>query len=62
MDTDNHGPVPSTWFGRGQWPTCKCGFAPRDNVVLNQHWADHGFRVVDHYGQLRCYPIVGEQR
>lgn len=52
-----HGPVAATWFGRGQWPTCRCGYAPRDNTLLNAHWAEHGFTVVDDHGQLKCTPI-----
>jgi hypothetical protein len=43
--SEQHGPVHSTWFGRGVWPTCTCGYAPKDNVMLNAHWAEHGFRV-----------------
>ena len=54
---DEHGPVPTTWFVRGMWPTCKCGFAPRDNGLLNDHWAEHGFRVYDANGHLVTEPI-----
>jgi hypothetical protein len=47
-----HGPVPATWFGVGQWPTCRCGLAPRDNGQLMAHWRTHGVEVVDDHGQL----------
>lgn len=47
-----HDPVPATWFARGQWPTCKCGFSPRNNRKLNDHWHEHGFRVVEDHGRL----------
>ena len=46
------GPVPATWFGRGVWPTCKCGYAPHDNGLLNAHWQAQGFEVVDEHGTL----------
>lgn len=52
-----HGPVAYTWYGRGQWPTCKCGLAPRDNAVLNEHWREHGFEVVDEHGTLVKRPV-----
>jgi len=58
---EKHGPVPSTWFGRGSWATCKCGLAPRDNGVLNDHWREHGFKVVDEHGRLVCHPIPPDQ-
>lgn len=50
---DDHGPVPATWFGHGMWPTCKCGFAPRDNAKLNEHWAENNLKVVDDHGELK---------
>lgn len=46
------GPVAATWFGVGQWPTCTCGLAPRDNAVLTAHWREQGFEVVDQHGEL----------
>lgn len=55
--TDEHGPVFTTWFVRGMWATCKCGYAPRDNGLLNEHWAEHGFRVYDAGGHLVVEPI-----
>lgn len=51
------GPVPSTWFGLGKWPTCRCGFAPRDNGALTEHWREQGFRVVDDHGHLVRHAI-----
>lgn len=57
IESVQHGPVPSTWFGRGVWPTCKCGFAPRDNGLLNAHWRELGFEVVDRHGILETRPI-----
>lgn len=51
------GPHSPSWFGRGSWPRCRCGYAPRDNSLLKQHWAEAGFRVVDERGILRTYPI-----
>lgn len=50
--SEEHGALYSTWFGRGVWPTCKCGFDPRDNSLLTKHWAEHGFKVVDVRGTL----------
>jgi hypothetical protein len=50
--TTEHGPVGRTWFGIGLWPTCSCGFAPRDNVAPTEHWRDHGVKVVDEHGRL----------
>lgn len=50
------GPVASTWFGPGVWPTCRCGFDPRDNSALVRHWRDAGFRVVDERGRLVMIP------
>lgn len=55
--TPEHDANPSTWWGRGVWPTCICGFAPRDNGLLNAHWAEHGFRVVDEHGRLTKRPL-----
>lgn len=54
------GPVLSTWFGRGRWPTCRCGLDPHDNAVLTAHWAERGFRVVDDHGHLVKHPIEKE--
>lgn len=51
---------PSSWFARGMLPRCKCGFNPKDNGLLIQHWADAGFRVVDENGHLVSYPIEKE--
>lgn len=46
------GPDHYSWFARGTWPRCACGFDPRDNAVLNEHWREQGFRVVDDHGTL----------
>lgn len=52
-----HGPVPATWFGCGVWPTCKCSYSPRDNALLNAHWRERGFRVVDEHGALVVHNV-----
>jgi hypothetical protein len=57
-DTERHGPVPTTWFGIGCWPSCKCGYDPHDNGLLNAHWREHGFEVVDDHGHLVCRPVA----
>lgn len=46
------GPDAASWFGRGRWPSCACGFSPRDNAVLTGHWHAAGFEVVDNHGTL----------
>lgn len=51
-----HGPVESTWFGAGRWPTCQCGYDPHDNGKLQAHWLEHGFTVVDNHGTLVSRP------
>lgn len=58
MAESKHGPVPTTWYTQGMWATCQCGFAPRDNGVLNAHWAEQGFKVYDAGGQLVTEPIA----
>ena len=57
MSQDAHGPVPATWFAPGRWATCQCGFDPKNNGLLADHWADQGFRVVDNNGQLEVRPL-----
>ncbi|SIH22299.1 Uncharacterised protein [Mycobacteroides abscessus subsp. abscessus] len=52
------GPDFASWFARGQWPRCACGFSPHDNTVLNQHWRDAGFAVVDNHGRLEKRPVA----
>lgn len=53
-----HGPVRRTWFGRGVWPTCLCGYDPHDNALLNAHWRAQGFEVVDDHGALITRPVT----
>lgn len=55
---EEHDVVVRTWFGVGLWPTCKCGFAPRDNDKLTAHWRTYGFRVVDEHGRLMKRPVA----
>lgn len=57
--SDLHGPSLTTWFARGVYPTCICGFSPKDNRTLMQHFAAHGFRVVDKGGTLVKIPVSG---
>lgn len=56
-ESGDHGPDPHTWFGIGLWPTCTCGYAPRDNGLLTAHWREHGFEVVDNHGTLVRRPV-----
>lgn len=51
------GPDVPSWYGRGRWPECTCGFAPRDNLVLKEHWRAAGFTVVDAHGTLQVRPV-----
>lgn len=44
-------------FVPGAWPGCRCGYRPRDNAKLNQHFAEHGFREVDDHGHLIRIPV-----
>ena len=57
MGSEEHGPDATSWFGRGRWPECRCGYAPRDNQALNNHWREHGFKVVDEHGRLVKHPL-----
>lgn len=43
---------PLGWFLRRAWPSCACGYAPRDNTCLIKHWEEQGFTFVDHDGRL----------
>ena len=43
---------PVNWFTRGIFPSCSCGFTPRDNSKLIAHWGDLGFKFVDIGGTL----------
>lgn len=47
-----HGTVPSSWFGRGVWPRCVCGYDPHDNAALTEHYRQHGFTEVEDHGQI----------
>lgn len=57
-----HGPRcdgdPGSWFGRGRWPRCACGFDPHDNAALTAHWADAGFEIVADGSQLVRRPVA----
>jgi hypothetical protein len=55
--TSECGPRASTWFARGTYPDCACGYAPRDNGLLTQHWREAGFTVHDDHGRLVVVPI-----
>lgn len=39
-------------FLRGEWTRCVCGFDPRDNQKLNEHFGEQGFREVDDHGAI----------
>lgn len=39
-------------FLRGEWARCACGHNPRDNALLNAHFAEHGFKEVDDHGTI----------
>jgi hypothetical protein len=52
--SDKH--APRDWFTRGMYPSCSCGFAPRDNRKLIEHWAGHGIRWVSEQGKLVAHP------
>jgi len=43
---------PRDWFTRGVFPSCSCGFAPRDNAQLIAHWRSLGGEWVDIHGTL----------
>jgi hypothetical protein len=53
MGENEHRPV--NWFTRGVYPSCSCGFAPRNNTALNEHWADKGIRYVDVGGVVKAH-------
>jgi hypothetical protein len=44
-------------FLRGEWTRCVCGFDPRDNEVLGDHFAEHGFAEVDDHGHIIRVPL-----
>lgn len=48
--TTEHSPV--GWFTPGVYPSCRCGFAPRDNDALTAHWREHGLAWHDDHGHL----------
>ena len=52
------GPDFASWYSRGRWPSCACGFSPRDNAALNDHWRAAGFTVVDNQGSLETRPVT----
>lgn len=43
---------PVNWFTRNTWVSCSCGFAPKNNTKLHEHWQGLGFTWVDHRGAL----------
>lgn len=49
---------PRDWFARGTYPSCSCGFAPRDNGQLIAHWRAHGIRWIDRGGRLVCEQVA----
>lgn len=49
---ESHDADPATWFSIGKYPECRCGFAPRDNIALIEHWREAGFMIVENKGQL----------
>lgn len=55
--TPDCGPDFASWYTPGKWPRCACGFSPRDNTVLTQHWSDAGFTVIDNHGTLEKRPV-----
>lgn len=44
-------------FVPGTWPGCLCGYRPKDNRKLTQHFAEHGFREVDDHGRIVRIPV-----
>jgi hypothetical protein len=48
-----HGTTLSSWFGRGVWPRCRCGFDPHDNAVLDEHYRTLGFEEYEDHGVIR---------
>ena len=48
---------PLDWFTRGAYVRCSCGYAPDDNVLANQHWAQHGIEWYDDHGQLKARTV-----
>lgn len=51
------GPHFPSWYARGQWPRCACGYSPHDNVALTKHWEAAGFTVIDNHGTLEQHPL-----
>jgi hypothetical protein len=33
---------PERWFERSVYPRCSCGYDPKDNGLLYEHWAEFG--------------------
>jgi len=54
---DKHDVDTTSWWVPGMWTRCVCGFDPHDNGLLYAHWAEHGFRIVDHHGHLVKEPV-----
>lgn len=55
---NDHSPV--DWFTPGRYPSCTCGYDPRDNAKLTAHWADFGIRWVDVHGVLTAFLLTEE--
>jgi len=58
--SDEHSP--RYWTAPGVWPECSCGFAPRDNALLYQHWASHGLEWYSDGGQLHSRAVARPTR
>ena len=52
---------PEGWWLRGIYPWCSCGYAPKDNSLLYQHWADHGISWYDNHGHLEWREVSRER-
>lgn len=49
----DHGTTPASWWGRGAWPRCKCGYDPHDNTALAAHYRELGFVEYEDHGQIK---------
>ena len=52
-----HGSDPTTRWLTGVFPKCKCGFNPRNNERLQEHYRAFGFEEIDDHGTLVQRPI-----
>jgi hypothetical protein len=53
-----HGTTFASWFIPGMWPKCKCGFDPKDNIVLQQHYRFFGFEEYEDHGRIMRRPVI----